>query len=314
MSMKNFVLIGAAGYIAPRHLQAIKETGNNLVAAYDINDSVGILDSYFLDSEFFTNIKDLEIFLNEYKSKGNKIDYVSICSPNFMHKEHIEWAISNNSDVICEKPLVLTKKEILDLKNLEDNCSNKIFSILQLRLHDSVKELKDKISSFKSDKPIEVELTYITCRGRWYQKSWKGDGEKSGGIATNIGVHFFDMLYFIFGPCIESKVHYRDDLTTSGFLKYQNANVRWFLSIDEKNLPSETRSSGQRTFRSISFDNQIFDMSKGFTDLHTLSYQNILEGNAFGLDENEEAISIVENIRKSEVKIDQYLKHKLLKI
>lgn len=296
-SMKNFALIGASGYIAPRHLRAIKETNNNLVAAMDINDSVGIMDSYFPDAEFFTEFEDFAAYIEDQEIAGNKIDYISICSPNYLHLPHMKFALKNGINVICEKPLVLNTEDIGVLKLYEKKYGVTVSSILQLRLHPSIISLKEKVSTSPKDHVFDVDLTYMTSRGKWYMKSWKGFDHKSGGVATNIGVHFYDMLNFVFGDLESNEVHYRDDKTASGFLKYKKARVRWFLSIDSKNLPENAVKGEKLTYRSILIGDEELEFSSGFTDLHTLSYEEILSGNGFGVEENEVAIETVEKIR-----------------
>lgn len=308
--MKDFILIGAAGYIAPRHLQAIKDTENNLVAAYDISDSVGILDSYFPNCDFFTDFKSFSQFVSQLKRKP---DYLSICSPNFLHKDHIKWGLQNNIDVICEKPLVLSISELKELYKYEQKSTAQVNSILQLRHHESIIKLKEEISKKEKDHKIEIELTYITSRGKWYLKSWKGDERKSGGIAMNIGVHFFDMLHFIFGEAIRNDVHYRDHLSSSGEIEFCHAIVKWFLSIDEKVLPPNAVEGEKKTFRSIKFESKELEFSGGFTDLHTKAYQNIFSGNGFGLSCNEDAIATVEKIRTSKINLRSNAIHPLLK-
>ncbi|WP_462170257.1 Gfo/Idh/MocA family oxidoreductase [Pseudoalteromonas xiamenensis] len=303
--MKNFALIGAAGYIAPRHLRAIKDTGNNLVAAMDINDSVGIMDSHFPDAEFFTEFEDFTAFVEDQALKGNKLDYIAICSPNYLHAPHMKYALKNGIDVICEKPLVLHSEDIDVLKEYEQKYGAKVNSILQLRLHPSIIALREKVAAAPADKVFDVDLTYMTSRGKWYMKSWKGFDHKSGGVATNIGVHFYDMLHFIFGDLKSNEVHFRDEKTASGYLEYERARVKWFLSIDANNLPENAVKGEKLTYRSITINDgdntEELEFSGGFTDLHTLSYQNVLAGNGFGIDENRVAIATVEDIRTQAV-------------
>jgi UDP-N-acetyl-2-amino-2-deoxyglucuronate dehydrogenase len=302
--MKNFALIGAAGYIAPRHLRAIKDTGNNLVAAMDINDSVGVMDSHFPEAEFFTEFEDFTAFVEDQALQGNKLDYISICSPNYLHAPHMKYALKNGIDVICEKPLVLHSEDMDVLKDYEEKYGAKINSILQLRLHPSIIALKEKVAS-TADKVFDVDLTYMTSRGKWYMKSWKGFDHKSGGVATNIGVHFYDMLHFIFGELKGNEVHFRNERTASGYLEYERARVKWFLSIDSNNLPDNAVKGEKLTYRSITINDgdytEELEFSGGFTDLHTQSYQNVLEGNGFGIDENRIAIETVENIRQQNI-------------
>lgn len=295
--MKNFTLIGAAGYIAPRHMKAIKDTGNQLIAALDKHDSVGILDSYFPEADFFTEFERFDRHLEKQKRKGVKIDYVSVCSPNYLHDSHIRFGLRIGADVICEKPVVLNPWNIDALAEIEKETGNQIFTILQLRLHPAIIALKEKVASQPADKKYEVELNYITSRGHWYFSSWKGDIEKSGGIATNIGVHFFDMLMWIFGDLKEVTVTTHTKDTAAGTLELENASVKWNLSIDPKNLPEDVRESGKRTYRNLTIDGDSFEFSDGFTELHTLSYANILAGKGFPLMETKKAIDLVHKIR-----------------
>lgn len=296
--MKKFAIIGAAGYIAPRHMRAIADTGNDLVAALDKNDSVGIIDSFFPEADFFTEFERFDRHIDKMKRRGKSLDYVSVCSPNYLHDSHMRFALRSGADAICEKPLVLNPWNIDGLKEIERDTGRKISTILQLRLHPSIITIKNKIASTPKNKKHEVDLTYITSRGHWYLASWKGDINKSGGVATNVGVHFYDMLHFIFGELQENIVHFTSDTTCAGYLEYENARVRWLLSVDADNLPNSAKESGQRTYRSITVDNDEIEFSGGFTDLHTASYQAILEGNGFGLDENVVAIETVADIRK----------------
>ena len=295
--MKNFALIGAAGYIAPRHMKAIKETGNNLVSALDINDSVGIIDSYFPNADFFTEFERFDRHIDKLKRKGKAIDFVSICSPNYLHDSHIRFGLRNRADVICEKPLVLNPWNINALKEVEQESGNKIYNILQLRLHPSIVALKKKIENAPKDKIYDVDLSYLTSRGHWYYTSWKGNEQKSGGVATNIGVHFFDMLTWVFGEVKQNIVHIHTHDRVAGYLELGQARVRYFLSINYDTLPSEIKEKGIRTFRSITVDGEEIEFSGGFTDLHTSSYKEILNGNGFGLEEVNTAISIVHDIR-----------------
>jgi len=296
--MKNFALIGASGYIAPRHLKAIKDTGHNLLVAMDVNDSVGIMDSFFPNAEFFTEFEDFTAFVEDHEMKGLKLDYVAICSPNYLHVAHMKYALRNGIDVICEKPLVLNSSDMDVLKEYESKYGASVNSILQLRLHPSIIALKEKVAAAPPDKIFDVELTYMTSRGKWYMKSWKGIDQKSGGVATNIGVHFYDMLHFIFGELKSNELHYRDEKTVSGYLEYERARVKWFLSIDANNLPANAIKGEKLTYRSITVGDEELEFSKGFTDLHTLSYLNIFAGHGFGIDENRVAIDTVEKIRQ----------------
>lgn len=309
---KNFALIGAAGYIAPRHLKAIKETGNELVVAMDINDSVGIMDNHFPEAEFFTEFEQFEAYVEDQKLSGNTLDYVAICSPNYLHAAHMKFALKNGIDVICEKPLVLTVEDLDILKQYEKKYGSKINSILQLRLHPSIIALREKVLNSPEGHVFDVDLTYMTSRGKWYLKSWKGEDGKSGGVATNIGVHFYDMLHFVFGKVTKNEVHYRDEKTTAGYLEFEKARVRWFLSIDANNLPENAVQGEKLTYRSIRIGDEELEFSGGFTDLHTQSYQQIIAGNGYGVDENRAAIETVEFIRSAEIKFNPMSSHPLL--
>ena len=295
---KNFVLIGAAGYVAPRHMQAIKETGNNLIAALDKNDSVGIIDSYFPQADFFTEFERFDRHLEKMKRRGTKIDFVSICSPNYLHDAHIRFGLRHGADVICEKPLVLTPWNLEGLKEIETETGKSVYNILQLRLHPAIIKLKNKVKNGDPNKIYDINLSYLTSRGKWYYASWKGDQSKSGGIATNIGIHFYDMLTWIFGDVIENEVHVHTHDRAAGYLQLENARVRWFLSINYDTIPDAIKATGARTYRSITVDGEEIEFSGGFTDLHTLSYKEILMGNGFALDEAATSINIVNNIRK----------------
>ena len=294
--MSNFALIGAAGYIAPRHLKAIRDTRHQLVAAYDPQDSVGVLDSYFPEADFFTEFERFDRHLEKLKRAGQAIDYVSICSPNYLHDAHIRFGLRNGANVICEKPLVLNPWNAEALKINELESGKRVFTILQLRLHPAIIGLKDKVAKGITGKKHEVDLSYITARGNWYYTSWKGDLAKSGGIATNIGIHFFDMLAWIFGDLKYNVVHVHTHDRAAGFLEFENARVRWFLSINADTLPPE--AAGKRTFRAITVDGESLEFSEGFTDLHTLSYEAILEGNGFGLEDALPAIQLAHEIRE----------------
>lgn len=297
--MKNFALIGAAGYIAPRHMQAIKATGNNLVAALDPNDSVGIIDSHFPEADFFTEFERFDRHIDKMRrTKHDKqVSYVSICSPNYLHDSHMRFALRAGADAICEKPLVLNPWNIDGLQEIERDTGHKINTILQLRVHPAIIALREKVQREQRTNKHEVDLTYITSRGHWYLQSWKGDLKKSGGIATNIGVHFFDMLHFIFGDLQENVVHHSSDTKAAGYLEYENARVRWFLSVNIEDVPQAQRDAGQRTYRSITVDGEEIEFSGGFTDLHNRSYEEILAGRGFGLEENRTAIATVATIR-----------------
>lgn len=313
MSNVNFALIGVGGYIAIRHVKAIKETGNNLIATLDPFDSVGFLDSYFPEADFFHEFERFERHADKLSRTDKKIDYVSICSPNYLHDSHIRFALRHKANAICEKPLVLNPWNIDALEEIERETGKKIYNILQLRLHQSIIDLKKKVDEGPKDKIYDIDLAYITSRGKWYHYSWKGDMQKSGGIATNIGVHFFDMLSWIFGPVKSSTVQLSELDKAAGFLQLERANVRWVLSIDETMLPADIQAKGQRTYRSIKMENQEIEFSAGFTDLHTESYKNILEGNGFGLKEARNSIEMVYNIRNAKATglVGEY--HPLLK-
>lgn len=308
--MKNFALIGAAGYVAPRHMKAIKDTGNNLIAAYDINDSVGIVDSYFPKCAFFKQYELFERHLSKKRAFSNtgdlekdypkgKLDYVSICTPNYLHDAHIRFGLREGADVICEKPIVLNPWNIDALEFAEKETGHKIYNILQLRLHDAIIALKKRIDDGPKDKIYDVDLTYITSRGNWYYTSWKGDPRKSGGVATNIGVHFYDMLGWIFGDVKQNIVHISSHDRVAGYLEFDKAKVRYFLSINVNTLPNEIRESGKRTYRSLTMEGEEVEFSEGFTELHTASYRHILEGKGFGLEDARKCIQIVHDIRNA---------------
>jgi UDP-N-acetyl-2-amino-2-deoxyglucuronate dehydrogenase len=296
--MKRFALIGAAGYIAPRHMKAIKDTGNNLVAAFDPYDGVGIMDSHFPDADFFTEFERFDRHIDKLRRQGNPIDFVSICSPNYLHDAHIRFGLKSGCDVICEKPLVLNPWNIDSLEEIEKETGKKIFTILQLRLHPSIIALREKVKNSPKDKVFNVDLKYITSRGKWYHRSWKGEIQKSGGIATNIGVHFFDMLTWVFGDVKENNVIKHSDDIAEGNLVLEKANVNWFLSIDYNQIPENIRLQGKRTFRTLNMEGEEIEFSDGFTELHTHSYQNILNGVGFGVTETKKAIEIVSAIRE----------------
>lgn len=299
--MKRFALIGAAGFIAPRHMKAIKDTGNILVAAVDPFDCVGIIDSYFPDANFFVETERFDRHLDKLRRKGEgKVDYVAICSPNYLHDAHIRLALRNEAHAICEKPLVLNPWNVDALKEIEEETGKKINVILQLRLHPTIEDVRKKVLQGPPDKIYDVDLTYITSRGKWYFISWKGDIEKSGGVATNIGIHFFDMLSLIFGKTKENIVHYSDKLSAAGFLQLERARVRWFLSLEYGTIPDEIRNTGQRTYRSITVEGEEMEFSGGFTELHTESYKKILAGDGFGIEEARPSIETVFSIRNAQ--------------
>lgn len=298
--MRNFALIGASGYIAPRHLKAIKDTKNNLLAAYDPFDSVGIMDSYFPQADFFTEFERFDRHIDKLRRKGDSLDYVSICSPNYLHDSHIRFGLKNGADVICEKPLVLNPWNVEGLMELEKETGKNVYNILQLRLHESIIALKKKVDESPKVKIFDFDLSYITSRGKWYFTSWKGDKNKSGGIATNIGVHFFDMLSWIFGDVKQNVVHVHTHDRAAGYLEFQRARVRWFLSINNDNLPKLAKKKGKTTYRSMTLEGEEIEFSDGFTELHTLSYKDILSGGGFRIKEALNAIQIVHNIRNSQ--------------
>ncbi len=295
--MKNFALIGAGGYIAPRHMKAIKDTGNKLIAALDKHDSVGILDSYFPEAEFFVEFERFDRHLEKLKRLGVHTDFVAVCSPNYLHDAHIRFGLRIGANVICEKPLVLNPWNIDGLAEIEKDTGKKIFTILQLRLHPAIIALRERIQKNFAGKKYEIDLRYITSRGHWYHISWKGDSQKSGGIATNIGIHFFDMLIWIFGNVKSHEVVQHSRETASGKLELEKANVNWFLSIDVNTLPNDVRLAGKRTFRSLTIDDEEFELSEGFTELHTRSYEEILNGNGFSIEESRKSIELVHAIR-----------------
>ena len=299
--MKNFALIGVGGYIAERHLRAIKDTRNNLLVALDTFDSVGIMDSYFPDASFFVEFERFDRHIEKLRRRGTQLDYISICTPNYLHDSHIRMALRSGAHAICEKPLVLNPWNIDALVDIENQYQKKVYTILQLRLHKSIIELKKQIESGPQDKIYDVDLTYLTSRGNWYYTSWKGDVTKSGGIATNIGIHFYDMLTYIFGDVKKNKVHLHEHDRASGYLELEKARVRWFLSINYDVLPEEIKQKGQRTYRSITVDGKEIEFSDGFFDLHTKSYENIINGNGFGLEDARPSISIVQQIRNQEI-------------
>jgi UDP-N-acetyl-2-amino-2-deoxyglucuronate dehydrogenase len=306
--VKNFALIGAAGYIAPRHMRAIKDTGNNLIAAYDVFDSVGIVDSFFPKCAFYSEYELFERHIAKKRKvltagdsgpvypKG-KLDFVSICTPNYLHDAHIRFGLRAGADVICEKPLVLNPWNIDALESVEKETGGHVYNILQLRLHDAIIALKKRVAESPADKVFDVDLTYITSRGNWYYTSWKGDPRKSGGVAINIGVHFYDMLSWVFGAVKNNIVHVYSHDRVAGFLEFERARVRYFLSINVDTLPADVRLSGKRTYRSLMMEGQEIEFSDGFTELHTDSYRKILVGEGFGLQEARNCIQIVHNIR-----------------
>jgi UDP-N-acetyl-2-amino-2-deoxyglucuronate dehydrogenase len=296
---KNFAVIGVAGYIAVRHVRAIKETGNRLVASLDRFDSVGFMDSYFPEADFFTEFERFDRHIAKLNRQGTQVEYVSICSPNYLHDSHIRFALRNNADAICEKPLVLNPWNIDALQDYEKETGRRVWNILQLRHHQAIVDLKERVEKGPADRIYDIDLSYITSRGNWYHYSWKGDVEKSGGVATNIGVHFFDMLTWIFGDVTENRVHFLKKDKAAGYLQLERARVRWFLSIDYGDIPAEIKGTGKRTFRSITMDGEEIEFSGGFTDLHTISYERILQKEGYGLEAARKSIQTVYNIRNT---------------
>lgn len=295
--MKNFAMIGVAGFVAPRHLQAIRDTGNTLVAALDKFDSVGILDSYFPEADFFIEFERFDRHLEKLRRQGRRTDYVTICSPNYLHDSHIRFAMRHGADAICEKPLVLNPWNLDSLVEIEKETGRRVYTILQLRLHPAIQKLRERIAAAPAGKRHSVSLDYVTSRGSWYHHSWKGDVSKSGGIATNIGIHFFDMLLWIFGKAKENQVHVMEDDHASGTLELEKATVKWNLSINSAHLPAAVRQQGIRTFRSLRLGNEEIEFSDGFTDLHTQCYRQILEGKGPGIEEARGSIELVYQMR-----------------
>lgn len=296
--MKRFALIGAAGYIAERHMKAIKETGNMLVCASDKFDVMGRIDSYFPEAEFFLEHENLDKYMDDLKMQGTPIDYVSICTPNYMHPSHIRFALRNGADAICEKPMVVFPNDMHIIQDIEKETGKRVFTVLQLRHHQAIVDLKQKIAQ-SENKVFDVDLSYITTRGKWYLKSWKGDVKKSGGVATNIGIHLFDMLTWIFGSVQKNVVHLYQENKAAGFLQLEKARVRWFLSLDQNDLPQTVQQKNQRTFRSITIQDQEIEFSGGFTDLHTITYQNILNGKGYGINDTKGSIVLTDVIRNT---------------
>lgn len=313
-TMKIFSIIGVAGFVAERHLKAIKKTNNKLISALDPSDSVGIMDSYFPNAYYFREFERFDRHVYKLSSNQDlKIDYISICSPNYLHDSHIRFALRSGSHAICEKPLVLNPWNLDGLIDLEKNTNKKVNTILQLRLHPSINALRNKLKRSPLKKKLNVELTYITSRGSWYLQSWKGDDKKSGGIATNIGIHLFDMLHFLFGKLKSSKMHLNEVTRQSGFMELEEANVSWFLSINNNDIPKNIKEKGKISYRSIMIDNQEIEFSDGFKDLHLKSYEEVLSGNGFGIEETRNAIETVSLIRNSGISSLQGDYHPLVK-
>lgn len=312
---RNFAVIGVGGYIAPRHLQAIRDTGHRLVAAVDPKDSVGILDRYSFDVRFFTEVERFDRHLEKLRRLGEaeRVHYVSICSPNYLHDAHCRLALRVGADAICEKPLVINPWNLDALAEIEAETGRRIYTILQLRVHPALLALKAQLEQESAGTMHDVLLTYITSRGNWYHVSWKGQPEKSGGIATNIGIHFFDLLLWLFGPAQAVKVFHADSRRMSGWLQLERARVRWFLSVERDDLPPEARQAGKTTFRSITIDGQEVEFSEGFTDLHTRVYEQTLAGNGFGIPEARPSIQLTYEIRRAELSAPGGLAHPFLK-
>jgi UDP-N-acetyl-2-amino-2-deoxyglucuronate dehydrogenase len=312
----DFALIGAAGFVAVRHMRAIAETGNRLVAALDPNDSVGVLDSHFPEAHFFVEFERFDRHIDKLRRRGAPVSFVSICSPNYLHDSHIRFGLRSGAHVICEKPLVLSPWNIDGLGEIEAETGKRVYNVLQLRLHPVIRALYEREQAARRAQRTpkkQVDLAYITSRGRWYHASWKGDVQKSGGIATNIGVHFFDMLQWIFGPAQEHRLQLRSDDVAAGYLELEHAHVRWFLSIDQTTLPAEVKAKGQRTYRSIRIDGEELEFSEGFTDLHTATYRDIFAGGGFGLEHARAAIQLVHDIREAPIEADAEKMHPLAK-
>ena len=296
--MKRFALLGAAGYIAERHMKAIKETENELICASDHFDVMGRIDSYFPEAEFFLEHENMDKYMDDLRREGKQIDYVSICTPNYMHPSHIRFALRNGANAICEKPLVIFPEDMHIITDIEAETGKKVNTVLQLRYHPAILSLKKEIEA-AGNKMHEIDLSYVTTRGKWYLKSWKGDVKKSGGVATNIGIHFFDMITWIFGDVKKNIVHLYDANKAAGFLQLEKARVRWFLSLDYHDLPKVATEKNMRTFRSITVDGKEIEFSGGFTDLHTVTYQNILNGNGFGIEDARESIELTDFVRNA---------------
>lgn len=310
--MKRFVLLGAAGFVAPRHMRAIRDTGNELAAAMDPNDSVGVLDTHFPNAAFFTTFEELSAFVQQQADLESPVDYYSVCSPNHMHEAHVTAGLQAGCNVICEKPLVLTVEAVDRLVALEANSPGSASTILQLRLHPTIIGFRNEMKKVTGDTKTEVDLTYITSRGDWFLKSWKGQEDKSGGIAANIGIHFFDMLCWVFGPVQEVRLHSMSLMKAAGYIEFANARVRWFLSIDRSDLPPAATDAGKTTFRNVTIDSQDLEFSDGFVDLHTQSYAHILDGGGYPVSEARQAIEIVETLRHMDVMTGSSDRHPIL--
>lgn len=310
---KNFAVIGVGGYIAPRHLRAIRDTGNRLIAAVDPKDSVGILDQYSYDVKFFTEIERFDRHLEKLRRgpEAERIHFVSVCSPNYLHDAHCRLAMRSGADVICEKPLVINPWNLDALEEIEAESGRRVNTILQLRVHPSLMQLRDSLASSRD--VHDVELTYITSRGLWYHVSWKGSYEKSGGVATNIGIHFFDLLMWLFGSVGGIKTYHADDDRMSGFIELERARVRWFLSVDRNDLPEQAKAANKTTYRSITVDGKEIEFSEGFTDLHTKVYEETLAGRGFGIKEARPSVQLTHDIRTAPLSPVDTLAHPFLK-
>jgi UDP-N-acetyl-2-amino-2-deoxyglucuronate dehydrogenase len=313
LALKNFAIIGVGGYIAPRHLKAIRDTGNRLVAAVDAHDSVGLLDSYSFGTRFFTEVERFDRHLDKLRHgpEADRVHYVSICTPNYLHDAHCRLALRDGADVICEKPLVINPWNLDALETVEAETGGKINTILQLRVHPALLALRESLKN--TNTVHDVEMTYITSRGPWYHESWKGHMEKSGGVATNIGIHFFDLLMWFFGPAGNVKVYHSTDTSMLGFLELEKARVRWFLSINNNDLPENVKAAGKTTFRSITVDGQEVEFSEGFGDLHTKVYEETLAGRGFGIKDARPSIELTHRIRNAEISLPDEFIHPILK-
>jgi UDP-N-acetyl-2-amino-2-deoxyglucuronate dehydrogenase len=312
---KNFAITGVGGYIAPRHLRAIRDTGNRLVAAVDSKDSVGVLDQYSFDVRFFTEVERFDRHLEKLRrgAEADRVQYLTVCSPNYLHDAHCRLGLRVGADVICEKPLVINPWNLEPLQELEAETGHRVWTVLQLRVHPKLVELREKLLANTSGKPHEVELTYITSRGPWYDVSWKGDESKSGGIPTNIGIHFFDLLGWLFGSVQDARVHLGDSRRMAGFIALERANVRWFLSVEQQDLPFAPEPGKKTTFRSITVDGSEIEFSEGFTDLHTVVYREILAGRGYGIDAARGAVELAHRLRTAPVSPLDDTAHPLLR-
>jgi len=310
---KNFAILGVGGFVAPRHLQAIRDTGNTLLAACDRHDSVGVLDRYFLDAKFFTEVERFDRYLEKRRrgSPEERVHYVSVCTPNYLHDAHVRLALRAGANAICEKPLVINPWNLDQLQLIEEESEGKVFNVLQLRLIPALQELREKVRSRSSR--ADVVLTYVTRRGPWYQESWKGDPAKSGGLPANIGIHFFDLLQWIFGDVQRTETHLAEENRWAGHLELERADVRWYLSSRHEDLPEATRAEGKPAFRSLTMDGDELEFSSGFTDLHTRVYADILAGNGFGIEEARPSLEMVYKIRTSEPVSSSDAVHPMLK-